>query len=115
MRPALRALLAAVPAALALAALAAAAAPRAQTPPAPGGIEVLTVRDNFFVIAGAGGNVGVQVGDDGVVVVDTGSAASAPAVVAAIKRLTPKPIRYIINTGPDADHVGGNEDAVEGR
>jgi glyoxylase-like metal-dependent hydrolase (beta-lactamase superfamily II) len=76
---------------------------------APDGVEVLTVRNNFFVVAGGGGNVGVQVGDDGVVVVDAGSAASAPAVVAAIKRITPKPIRYIINTGPDADHVGGNE------
>jgi cyclase len=76
---------------------------------APTGIETLKVRDNFFVIAGGGGNVGVQVGDDGAVVVDAGSAASAPEVVAAIKRITPKPIRYIIDTGPDADHVGGNE------
>jgi glyoxylase-like metal-dependent hydrolase (beta-lactamase superfamily II) len=73
------------------------------------GLEVLQVRPNFFMIAGAGGNIGVQVGDDGVVVVDAGSAASAAAVVAAIKRITPKPIRYIIDTGPDADHVGGND------
>lgn len=72
-------------------------------------LEILEVRPNFFMIAGAGGNIGVQVGDDGVVVVDAGSAASAPAVVAAIKRITPKPIRYVINTGPDADHVGGND------
>jgi cyclase len=75
---------------------------------AAGALEVLQIRPNFFVIAGAGGNVGVQVGEDGVVVVDAGSAASADAVVAAIKRITPLPIRYIINTGPDADHVGGN-------
>jgi cyclase len=74
-----------------------------------GDLEVLEVRSNFFMIAGAGGNIGVQVGEDGVVVVDAGSAARAPAVVAAIKRITPKPIRYIIDTGPDADHVGGNE------
>ena len=72
-------------------------------------LEVLEVRPNFFMIAGAGGNIGVQVGEDGVVVVDAGSAASAPAVVAAIKRITPKPIRYVIDTGPDADHVGGND------
>ena len=73
------------------------------------GLEVLEVRPTFFMIAGAGGNIGVQVGEDGVVIVDAGSAASAPAVLAAIKRITPKPIRYVIDTGPDADHVGGNE------
>ena len=73
------------------------------------GLEVLEVRPNFFMIAGAGGNIGVQVGEDGVVVVDAGSAASAAAVVAAIKKITPQPIRYVIDTGPDADHVGGNE------
>ena len=72
-------------------------------------LEVLEVRPNVFMIAGAGGNIAVQVGDDGVIVVDAGSAASAPAVVAAIKRITPQPIRYVIDTGPDADHVGGNE------
>jgi glyoxylase-like metal-dependent hydrolase (beta-lactamase superfamily II) len=74
-----------------------------------GALEVLEVRSNFFMIAGAGGNIGVQVGEDGVVVVDAGSAAVAADVVAAIKRITPKPIRYVIDTGPDADHVGGND------
>jgi cyclase len=83
--------------------------PSAQAPASPAGLEVLKVRDNFFVIAGAGGNIGMQVGDDGVVLVDAGSGGSAPAVVEAIRRTTPKPIRYIINSGPDADHVGGNE------
>jgi glyoxylase-like metal-dependent hydrolase (beta-lactamase superfamily II) len=73
------------------------------------GLEVLEVRPNFFMIAGAGGNIGVQVGDDGVVVVDAGSEASAPAVAAAIRRISSKPIRYVIDTGPDADHVGGND------
>jgi len=67
------------------------------------------VRPSFFVIAGGGANVGVQVGEDGLVVVDTGAAAGAPGVLAAIRRISPKPIRYIIDTGPDADHVGGNE------
>jgi glyoxylase-like metal-dependent hydrolase (beta-lactamase superfamily II) len=74
-----------------------------------GNLEILEVRPSFFVIAGAGGNIGVQVGEDGVVAVDAGTAASAPAVLAAIKRISPMPIRYIIDTGPDADHVGGNE------
>ena len=71
-------------------------------------IEVLQVRPNFYMIAGAGGNVGVQVGADGVVVVDSGSASGADAIVAAIKRITTQPIRYVINTSADPDHVGGN-------
>jgi glyoxylase-like metal-dependent hydrolase (beta-lactamase superfamily II) len=84
----------------------------AQTAPdgaAAGGLTVVTVRPNFFVIAGAGANVGVQVGEDGVVLVDAGSAVRSADVIAAIRRITPRPIRYIMNTGPDDDHVGGNE------
>src|SRR4051812_22642058 len=72
-------------------------------------VEILELRPSVFVIAGAGANIGVQVGDDGVVVVDTGSTADASRVVATIKGISPKPIRYVIDTGPDADHVGGNE------
>jgi cyclase len=71
-------------------------------------LEVLQVRANFYMIAGAGGNIGFQVGADGVVVVDSGSAASADAVLAAIKRVTTQPIRYVIDTSADPDHVGGN-------
>ncbi|HEY7391686.1 MAG TPA: MBL fold metallo-hydrolase [Bryobacteraceae bacterium] len=71
-------------------------------------LEVLEVRPDFYMIAGAGGNIGVQVGVDGVVVVDTGNTENADAVVAAIKKITPRPIRYIINTSADADYVGGN-------
>src|SRR5689334_11713627 len=71
-------------------------------------LEVLQLRPNFYMIAGAGGNIGVQVGDDGVVVVDAGSASKAEAVVAAIKKITNRPIRYLINTSAEPDHVGGN-------
>ena len=60
------------------------------------------------MIAGAGANIGVQVGVDGVVVVDSGDGSSSGAVLDAIGKITPKPIRYIINTNADADHVGGN-------
>jgi glyoxylase-like metal-dependent hydrolase (beta-lactamase superfamily II) len=70
--------------------------------------EVLQVRPNFYMIAGAGGNVGFQVGTDGVVVVDSGSASSADAVIAAIRKVTTQPIRYVIDTSADPDHVGGN-------
>jgi glyoxylase-like metal-dependent hydrolase (beta-lactamase superfamily II) len=86
---------------------------RAQQPqPAPataGRLEVIEVRPTFYMIAGAGGNIGVQLGSDGPVIVDSGLAESAQEVVAAIKALTRYPIRYVIATGPDAEHVGGNE------
>jgi cyclase len=85
------------------------AVPQTSPAAAPGGLEILEVRPNFFLLTGAGGNISVQVGEDGAIVVDAGSAASAAAVVEAVKRLTPRPIRYVIDTGPDADHVGGNE------
>lgn len=76
--------------------------------PDNGGIDVVQVRQNFYMIAGAGGNIGVQIGSDGVVLVDTGTAEASDKVLAAIKKLTPLPTRYIINTGADADHVAGN-------
>ena len=80
-----------------------------QAPAPPAALETLAVRPSFFMIAGGGANVSVQVGEDGILVVDSGPASGAPALLAAIKRLSPKPIRYIINTGPDLDHVSGNE------
>lgn len=75
---------------------------------AAGNLEIVQVRPDFFMIAGAGGNIAVQRGADGAIVVDSGSAERAADVVAAIKALSPQPIRFIINTGPAADHVGGN-------
>ena len=77
--------------------------------PGEGGIEVLQLRPNFYMLVGAGGNIAVQVGVDGAVVVDAGSAARAGAVVDTIRKLSPGPIRYVINTSADADHAGGNE------
>jgi cyclase len=71
-------------------------------------LETLTIQPNFFMIAGAGGNVAVQVGSDGVLIVDTGAAEFTPAVLAEIHKLSPQPVRYIINTSADADHIGGN-------
>lgn len=74
-----------------------------------GGLTVVNVKPNFYMIAGAGGNVAVHVGPNGVVITDTGAADKADQLLAEIKRLTPQPIRYIINTSADPDHVGGNE------
>jgi cyclase len=76
--------------------------------PDTGGLEVVRVRPNFYMIAGAGGNIGVQIGSDGVVLVNSGSGAASTEVLAAIKRLTDSPIRYIINSDAGPDFVGGN-------
>jgi glyoxylase-like metal-dependent hydrolase (beta-lactamase superfamily II) len=81
----------------------------AQRPPVPAGLQLFRVQANVYMIAGAGGNITVQVGPDGVVLVDAGSTARAEDVVAAVRSITDSPIRYIINTGPGADHIGGNE------
>lgn len=74
-----------------------------------GDLEVYHVRPNFYAIAGAGANIGVQVGPDGVIVVDSGDGSKTDEVLAAIKKLSDQPIRYIINTSAGRDHVGGNE------
>jgi glyoxylase-like metal-dependent hydrolase (beta-lactamase superfamily II) len=76
---------------------------------ADGGLDVVKVRKNFYMIAGAGGNIGVQIGSDGVVLVNTGAAAASDKVLAALKTLTDLPIRYIINVDAGVDFVGGNE------
>jgi cyclase len=72
-------------------------------------LELLQLRPNFYVLAGPGGNVAVQTGDDGVIVVDTGPASKSDAVLAATRSVSPRPIRYVIDTSADADRVGGNE------
>lgn len=72
------------------------------------GVEVVQIQPNFYVIGGAGGNILMQVGSAGVILVDSGSASMSDQVLAAIRQVTPLPIRYIINTSMDADHVGGN-------
>ena len=74
-----------------------------------GDLDVVQLRPNFYVIGGAGGNVVVQLGPEGVILVDSGSTERADLVLAAIRRLTDLPIRYIINTSMDPDHTGGNE------
>jgi len=89
-------------------------APGAQQPvPVAGAapsIEVVPVRDNVFLLVGPGGNTTVQVGPQGVLVVDTMTEAAAGALVSTIERLAPgKPIRYVLNTHGHRDHSGGNK------
>src|SRR5258706_13894357 len=70
----------------------------AQAQSNPEEIEVLQIRSDFYMIAGAGGNIGVQTGPDGTILVDAGNLAASERVVAALRKLTDQPIRYIINT-----------------
>jgi len=76
--------------------------------PGSGALDVVRVRPNFYMIAGAGGNIGVQIGSDGVVLVDAGAADASDRVLAALRTLTELPIRYVIDTNAEADFVGGN-------
>jgi cyclase len=92
----------------ALASIALLATPSAQAP-ANGGLNTLKVQGNVYMLVGAGGNIALQIGDDGVLLVDTGTTAAVNQVIATIRTLTDKPIRYIINTSADPDHVGGND------
>jgi len=72
-------------------------------------IEVLPVQGNVYVIATRSGNITVQTGSMGTVLVDTGTAALSEKVLAAVRKLSDRPLRYIINTSLDPDHTGGNE------
>ena len=90
----------------------AAAAPARPAPPTPSGssndIQMMHVQGNVHMLVGPFGNIAVQVGDDGVFVVDTGTAALADKVIATIRQLSKKDIRWIVNTSFDPLHTGGN-------
>lgn len=66
------------------------------------------ITDKFYTLEGAGGTIGVLIGPDGVFMVDTQFAPLSDKIAAAIKQLTPQPIRYIVNTHVHGDHTGGN-------
>jgi cyclase len=78
--------------------------------PAPGEVEALPVQGNVYMIAGAGGNITVQVAQQGVLMVDTGVASMSDKVIAAVQSLAKgRPLRYIINTSHRDDYTGGND------
>jgi glyoxylase-like metal-dependent hydrolase (beta-lactamase superfamily II) len=84
--------------------------PRGPTlPDAQGALQVVHVQGKVHMIVGDGANVVVQAGDEGVLVVDTGLEARGDELLAAIRRISDKPIRLVINTHVHADHTGANE------
>jgi cyclase len=74
----------------------------------PAELHVLPVQGNVSMLVGAGGNITLQIGKDGVLLVDTGLEQNSEKVLAEIRKLSTKPIRYIINTHVHPDHTGGN-------
>jgi cyclase len=74
-----------------------------------GNVEVVPVQGNVHLVAGSGANITVQVDPDGLLVVDTSVAAMSQKVLGAIKIISDKPIRHIINTSADEHHTSGNE------
>ena len=76
------------------------------------GVEIVHVQKNVYMLVGAGANVTVQYGDEGVVLVDSGAAGQTGRLLAAVRHLTRKPIRYLVNTSANPDHIGGNGEIV---
>jgi glyoxylase-like metal-dependent hydrolase (beta-lactamase superfamily II) len=74
-------------------------------------VEIATTRltDTTYMLAGAGGNIGLSIGPDAVFLVDDQYAPLTPKIVAAIAKLTDKPVRFVLNTHWHGDHTGGNE------
>ena len=75
---------------------------------ANGAVQTLQIRDDVYLIAGAGQNIVMQTGTDGTYLINAGRAGASDAVLAAIKRITDQPVRYIYDTSAEADAVGGN-------
>src|SRR5467141_2468517 len=83
----------------------------AQTPPDFSKVEIKTtkVANNFYTLEGQGGTIGVLAGPDGVLLVDSQFAPLTEKIVAAIRKISNSPIRFLINTHVHGDHTGGNE------
>ena len=99
--------------ALLMTASAAAQTPPAQ-PPAPpdfSKVEIKTTKiaNNFYTLEGQGGVIGVLAGPDGVFMVDSQFAPLTDKIVAAVKQISPSPIKFMVNTHVHPDHTGGNE------
>lgn len=72
-------------------------------------IKATKLSGNFYTLEGQGGMIGVLAGPDGVFMVDTQFAPLTEKIVAAVKEISPGPIRFVVNTHVHGDHTGGNE------
>jgi glyoxylase-like metal-dependent hydrolase (beta-lactamase superfamily II) len=72
-------------------------------------IETIKVSDHVYMLIGAGGNIGVSIGDDGVFIIDDQFAPLTEKIHTAIKTLSDKDIKFLVNTHHHGDHTGGNE------
>jgi glyoxylase-like metal-dependent hydrolase (beta-lactamase superfamily II) len=72
-------------------------------------IKASKITETTYMLTGAGGNIGLHVGEDAVFVVDDQFAPLTPKIVAAIAQITPKPVKFVLNTHWHFDHTGGNE------
>ena len=95
-------------AATAIALLAAVASVAAQSD-ASAEIQSWQIRERVYMLVGRGANTTVHIGSDGVLIVDPQTSAASAQMLAAIRRLSDRPVRFIVNTTGDADHIGGNE------
>src|SRR5437899_3032226 len=71
-------------------------------------IKVSKVAGSVYMLEGSGGNIGVSVGEDGIVIVDDQFAPLAPKIREALKSITDKPLKFVLNTHFHGDHTGGN-------
>jgi len=72
-------------------------------------IKATKVSGNIWMLEGAGGNIGVSVGEDGVLLVDDQFAPLTGKILAAVKKISDKPVKFLVNTHWHWDHTGGNE------
>jgi cyclase len=79
-----------------------------QPPTANSQLTLAPVQGSVYVLIGDGGNITVQIGKDGIALVDTGFAAQAPKAMAEMRKLSDGPVRWIVNTHVHTDHTGGN-------
>ena len=93
----------------------AAPAPAAAAAPDMSQVQIKTTKisNNFYTLEGNGGTIGVLTGPDGVLMVDTEFAPLTDKIVAAVKQVSPSPIRFVIDTHVHGDHTGGNENLAK--